>query len=280
MTREDAHIAAAEIQTDAFVPRGAVMEHKAYILRTCNADMSSRNGFIWPREGVVECLDWKPTTKCGNGLHGALWGEGDGSLLDWSDDAVWVVAGVDEWIDINGKVKFPRADVVFAGPRDDAVAEIINRGAKGAVIGRTATAGDRGTATAGDYGRATAGDRGTATAGDYGRATAGYRGTATAGDYGRATAGYGGTATAGYGGTATAGYGGTATAGYRGTATAGYGGTATAGDRGTATAGDYGVLLLSQWDGQRRRVVIAYVGEGGVKPNTAYRLRDGKLVEA
>ena len=31
---------------------------------------------------------------------------------------------------------------------------------------------------------------------------------------------------------------------------------------------------------ERQRVVIAYVGEGGVKPDTAYRLRDGKLVEA
>ena len=168
------------------------MDHKAYILRTCNADMSSRNGVIWPREGVVECPDWKPTTECGNGLHGALWGEGDGALLSWEADAVWVVAGVDEWIDLNGKVKFQRADVVFSGPRDEAVAEIIKRGAKGAVIGGTASAGDRGTARAG-YG---------------------------------------------------------------------------------------GILLLSHWDRQRRRVVIAYVGEGGVKPNTAYRLRDGKLVGA
>ena len=184
------------------------MEHKAYILRTCNVDMSSRGGFVWPREGVVECPDWKPTEECGNGLHGALWGEGDGSLLDWSANAVWVVAGIEEWIDLNGKVKFPRADVVFAGPRDEAVAEIIKRGAKGAVIGGTATAGDEGTATAG----------------------------------------------------------------YEGTATAGY--------EGTATAGDGGTLCLSYWGDKRRRIVIAYVGEDGVKPNTAYRLRDGKLVEA
>ena len=224
MTREDAHIAAAEIQTDAFVPRGAVMEHNAYILRTCNADMSSRNGFVWPREGVVECPDWKPTEECGNGLHGALWGEGDGSLLDWSSNAVWVVAGIEEWIDLGGKVKFQRAEVVFAGSRYEAVAEIIKRGATGAVIGGTAIAGYGGTATAGD------------------------RGTATAGDRGTATAGYGGTAIAGYGG--------------------------------TATAGDYGTLCLSYWDDKRRRIVIAYVGEDGVKPNTAYRLRDGKLVEA
>ena len=184
------------------------MEHKAYILRTCNADMSSRNGFIWPREGIAECPAWKPTKQCGNGLHGALWGEGDGALLDWSDGAVWVVAGVEEWIDLDGKVKFPRADVVFAGPRDEAVAEIIKRGATCAVIGGTATAGEGGTATAGDHG--------TATARDYGTATAGYRGT----------------------------------------------------------------LLLSFWDGNRRRIIIGSVGEDGVKANVAYRVRDGKLVEA
>ena len=256
------------------------MDHKAYILRTCNADMSSRNGFIWPREGIAECPDWKPTKQCGNGLHGALWGEGDGALLDWRDDAVWVVAGVDEWIDLGGKVKFPRADVVFAGARDDAVAMLVSLGATGAIIGGTATAGERGTATAGYGGTATAGERGTATAGDGGTATAGYGGTATAGERGTATAGDGGTATAGYGGTATAGERGTATAGERGTATAGYGGTATAGERGTATAGERGTLCLSFWNGNRRRIIIGYVGEDGVKANVAYRVRNGKLEEA
>ena len=208
------------------------MEHKAYILRTCAADMSSRNGFVWPREGIAECPDWEPTAECGHGLHGALWGEGDGSLLDWSEGAVWVVAGVDEWIDLKGKVKFPRADVVFAGARHEAIAEIIKRGATGAVIGGTATAGDYGTATAGELGTATAGYRGTATAGDYG--------TATAGDHGTATAGY----------------------------------------YGTATAGDGGTLCMSYWDGKRKRLIIAYVGEDGVRPDTAYRVCDGKLVEA
>jgi len=143
-----------------------------------------------------------------------------------------------------------------------------------------ATAGNWGTATAGYGGTATAGNGGTATAGSWGTATAGDEGTATAGYKGTATAGDEGTATAGYKGTATAGHGGTATAGDKGTATAGHGGTATAGVHGTATAGDGGAIMLSRYDG-RRRIVVGYVGEGGLKPNVPYRLDDsGTFVEA
>jgi hypothetical protein len=151
----------------------------------------------------------------------------------------------------------------------------------------TATAGYRGRATAGDYGTATAGEDGTATAGYRGTATAGEDGTATAGDYGTATAGERGTATAGdYGtatarqyGTATAGERGTATAGYRGTATAGEDGTATAGYRGTATAGERGMLCLHHFDGERRRLAVAYVGEGGIEADVPYRISEDGAFE-
>jgi hypothetical protein len=138
----------------------------------------------------------------------------------------------------------------------------------------TATAGARGTATAGDAGTATAGARGTAAAGDAGTATAGARGTATAGARGTAAAGDAGTATAGYAGTATAGYAGTATAGDAGTATAGDAGTATAGDAGTATAGDDAEIRIRYWDPkcERYRTAVAYTGEDGIEPNTAYIL--------
>ncbi len=177
------------------------MSFKAYILRTCNADdMSSRNDFVWPREGVAEAPDWKPTKECGNGLHGALWGEGDGSLLDWSPDAVWVVAGVDEWIDLDGKVKFPRATVVFAGARNDATAKIIALGARGAVIGAALAGGNDSTLTGGDGS--------------------------------------------------------------------------------ILTGGNGSTLIFSYWDGERRRLIVAYVGENGVEPGRAYSVRDGKLVEA
>jgi len=147
--------------------------------------LQSRGGFQWPESGPVEALDWNPQPECGNGLHGFLWGNGDGRLANYADTSRWIVAKVDEWVDLGGKVKFPRADVVFVGQRNEAAAEIVRLGATGAVIGYNATAGERGTATAGDYGTATAGYGGTA--------TAGYGGTATAGDYGTATAGDRGT---------------------------------------------------------------------------------------
>ena len=244
----------------------------ALVLRTCAPNLTSYNGFQWPEFGAVEAPDWNPRVECGHGLHGLLWGIGDGSLLNWDADARWLVVDVlaADVVEIGAKVKFPRCEVVFCGARDAAVAMLIAHGADPTrVIAGTATAGARGTATAGDYGTATAGYAGTATAGDYGTATAGARGTATAGDYG--------TATAGYAGTATAGYAGTATAGDAGTATAGDYGTATAGDAGTATAGARGSIVIRSWDekNQRRRFHIGYIGEDGLEPNVPYRLDEG-----
>jgi len=247
----------------------------AYMLRTCNPDMTSHNGFVWPDAGPVAAPDWSPEPACGGGLHGLLWGEGDGGLLNWSPDVHWLVVEIDETaaVDLGGKVKVPAGVVVHCGDQASATADIIARGARGPVVGATVTAGDAGTATAGDGGTATAGYGGTATAGDGGTASARDDGTASAGDDGTATAGYGGTATAGNRSTATAGDDGTATAGNRGTATAGYGGTATAGDGGT--------IVLRRWDGQRHRLVIGYVGEDGIEAGVAYRLDgNGRIVRA
>ena len=158
----------------------------AYVLRTCAVDLISYNGFQWPESGYVEAPDWNPAPECGNGLHGFLWGEGNGGLADWSHDAKWLVVKViGDYVDLGGKVKFRAGEVVYCGDRIGATAKIVELGAKGAVIGGTATAGNDGTATAGYRGTATAGYRGTATAGEYG--------TATAGEYGTATAGNGGT---------------------------------------------------------------------------------------
>ncbi len=61
---------------------------------------------------------------------------------------------------------------------------------------------------------------------------------------------------------------------YRGTSTSGYRGTSTSGDGGTSTSGDGGTLVVKRWDATagRFRLVVGYVGEGGIEPNVAYRL--------
>jgi hypothetical protein len=275
---------------------------KVLVVRTADPERRSHGGFQWPETGPVTCPDWDARPVCGGGLHGLLWGEGDGSYLSWAEEALWQIVEVDAStiVDIDGKVKFPAGDVLFTGPRKEALDFFdANGGAERAAVGAMRTAGYAGTATAGDAGTATAGNRGTATAGYAGTATAGDAGTATAGNRGTATAGYAGTATAGYAGTATAGYRGTATAGNRGTATAGYAGTATAGDAGTATAGnrgtatagyagtatagDDGTLIIRWYDASARRyrTSMTEVGVDGIEANVVYKLDEvGRFIKA
>jgi len=273
------------------------------VLRTCREDMTSHGGFVWPAVGeTAEAPDWIANNKCGKGLHGWLYGQGDHASSSFMDKtAKWLVVEVVEAdiIMLNGKCKFPRGVVRFIGDKKSATDYLLaneSRAASCAVIGATISKGDGESAVTSDYGTATdyllanesraascavigatisKGDGESAVTSDYGTATAGYSGTATAGDYGTATAGDYGTATAGdYG---------TATAGYSGTATAGDYGTATAGDYGTATAGDYGTVVLRYWDtsAQRYRMKVAYVGEDGIEPNTKYRLDDsGNFVKS
>ena len=166
------------------------------ILRTCAADMTSHGGFKWPKKGRVQCKDWKPTPTCGNGLHGLLWGEGDASLMNWSDDAKWLVVKVraDEVVKIDdAKVKFPRGEVLCCGDRLTATSYLVQYGEAGhAVHGATVASGDGGTSTSGYGGTSTSGDGGTSTSGVRGTSTSGDGGTSTSGDRGTSTSGDGG----------------------------------------------------------------------------------------
>src|SRR4051812_3836340 len=110
----------------------AQMDH-VLILRTCAPDMSSHGGFKWPESGFVEAPDWQATQECGFGLHGFLWGEGDGDLANWSPDAKWLVARVEKStiIDLQGKVKFPRAEVIYCGERLGATNFLAEHGGSG-----------------------------------------------------------------------------------------------------------------------------------------------------
>ena len=151
------------------------MTSTVLILRTCKADMTAHEGFRWPESGPVEAPDWDPTPECGHGLHGLLWGCGDASSITYPEGRWLVVeAKAADVVDLGGKVKFPRGQVVFVGTRDEAIAYLDQHGAADKpVVYATRTAGYEGTAASGDGGTATAGYRGTAAAGDYGTAAAG-----------------------------------------------------------------------------------------------------------
>ena len=166
------------------------MSDKVLVLRNCRPDMTSYEGFQWPSSGLVEAPDWDPAPRCGNGLHGWLWGEGDGSL-GFADqhptDAKWLVLEVEAsaTVELQGKVKFPRAVVAHCGDRLSATEYLAANGGTGrAIIGGTSTSGDGGTSTSGYRGTSTSGDRGTS--------TSGYGGTSTSGDGGTSTSGEGG----------------------------------------------------------------------------------------
>ena len=124
-------------------------------------------------------------------------------------------------------------------------------------------------------------------AGDYGAANAGNSGAANAGDYGAANAGDRGAAQAGYKGAARAGDYGAAQAGDCGAAQAGYYGAAIVSNCGRVK-GDYGCVLVARdvkysIEAGRYEVIdwaCGIVDGKDIKPDTWYRLKDGKLVEA
>ncbi len=129
---------------------------KVLVLRTCNTDMTSYNGFKWPKKGKVVCQDWSPKPVCGQGLHGLLCGIGDGKLLNWEPEAKWLVVSVEEdkivSID-NDKVKFPEGEVIYCGNREGAIELLVKEGADQTkmVCGQASASGDYGQASASGY---------------------------------------------------------------------------------------------------------------------------------
>ena len=89
---------------------------RVLLLRTCCAGGRSYDDFQWPLEIGAEVVapDWDPQPECGHGLHGLLWGEGDGGLLHRAADAIWMIVSTEarSVVDLRGKVKVPRARVV------------------------------------------------------------------------------------------------------------------------------------------------------------------------
>ncbi len=253
-----------------------------YMLRTCNADMSAHhnNEFMWPKAGCVEAPDWSPTAKCGAGLHGLLLGAGEVRLLSDAADAVWLVCAV--WradvVDLKGKVKVPRAYVVYAGTREGATSLLHRLGAPTCCY-VTASAGDGSTLTAGAGSTLKAEHYSTLHAGYGSTLTAGFDSILTAGDGSTLTAGLGSTLTAGHYSKLQAGVDSKLTAGFDSRLTAGDGSTLTAGHGSTLTAGFGSTFRCEYWNGTCMRTAVAYVGESGIEPNVAYKCVDGKFLK-
>ena len=214
----------------------------ALVLRCCNVDMTSRNGFRWPTPdedighgpGVAVAPDWNPETICGGGLHGWLRGEGSPHVANIKHDSKWLVVEVDEStiVDINGEeVKFPRGRVIFVGERHEATNYLHrNRQAGSRCLWLSAECGDDSTLTGGDDSTLTGGYGSTLTGGDHSTLTGGDHSTLTGGNRSTLTGGYGSTLTGGYG----------------------------------------SVFTCQFWDGSRYRRAVAYVGEGGIKARAPY----------
>ena len=127
------------------------------VLRTCNADLTSYNGFQWPESGHVEAPDFRRTYDCGQGLHGLLEGQGDGKYLNLGDDAKWLVVEVfanDDLLwgkgDLTDKCKFREGTVVYCGDRSGAVKYLKNHDVdiSACVAGQATASGYAGQATA------------------------------------------------------------------------------------------------------------------------------------
>ena len=143
-------------------------QHDFLFLRSCGEGGLSYGGFVWPLEvgAVVEAPDWDPSPVCGGGLHGIADGMGDWGLLKAlsDDEAVWMVCGAkrSEAVELEGKVKVPRAVVLYAGSLPGALdmitpqmsartRELVLERSRAANPGETAT-GPRGAASSTGYG--------------------------------------------------------------------------------------------------------------------------------
>ena len=208
----------------------------------CNGVGDIKTDFRWPRSGVVECPDWSPEPKCGNGFHGLEFGEGSWELLkaDETPSDEWraVLVQPQDLVRLtdNGdtKVKFRRGEIVYCGDLAGAMTYVMcgkNAMERAAILAS-------GNFVSGNYSRATS-------SGDYSLAT-------SSGNSSRAE--------------------------QKGTS----GIAAAIGSNVRGKAGENGLLILTWWDApaKRFRACVGEVGIDGIEADTWYVVKDGKLVKS
>lgn len=231
-----------------------------YFLRTTDRDGRSYGGFQWPMEigATVTAPDWQAGNECGGGLHGLKDGLGSAALISWKPDALWWIVSASDAIDLGGKFKFQSCTIIAFGDRATITQQLYEL-RPGPIHGLTLTGGGNWSALAG-------GHRATLTGGNDSTLTGGIESTLTGGNWSALTGKYGSTLTGGAGSTLTG--------DDMSTLIGGYGSTLTGGDGSTLAGGDGATLIFLRWIKDRRRVLVAYVGENGVEPNVPYRAND------
>ena len=252
--------------------------NEVLVLRKCQADYTSHNGFKYPEVGSVEAPDWEATPACGGGLHGLLWGVGSFDIRAYGALYQLILVNKESGlIDLEGKVKFRKGYVLISTDNQLRISELLLRYAPSELHGRInftiITQGDDSTATQGNGGTATQGNGSTATQGDWGTATQRDDSTATQGDGSTATQGDGSTATQGNWSKVTQGNWSKVTQGNWSKVT--QGGRSTLiipGDKATITTGIGSKVILLNYG------VFLHEGKDFVA-NKQFRIRDGQIVK-
>jgi len=156
-----------------------------YIIRTVREDFTSYNNFQWPKSGQVKADDFKPTSECGNGLHGLRIGQQDPGV--WYDDGIVLLLQVpaSTIIDLedNDKCKFPECKIVMSGNMNEITNYLYKKNINIEGLYRRTQISNKSEKWIG-------GDYSALTAGNDSALTAGYGSTLTAGDGSRLSCEY------------------------------------------------------------------------------------------
>ena len=237
---------------------------KVLLLKRIDKDGTTRDGkFPYPQVGgIVTAPDFNSTHRCGNGIHWWPWGMGLGEGMDYDIiDDIWLVGAelpdkIIGELDDGEKCKTQCAEIVYRGSFAGAWAMVNS--------GRHRLFEAMAKAASGNYRRS---------------AASGYSSrSAASGDSSRSAASGDSSSSA-----ASGDYSSSAASGYSShSAASGNSSSAMAnGLNSRSKCGKNGCFAILWWDelAKRPRIAVGEAGIDGIKPDTWYEVKNGKLVE-